>query len=107
MMASGRLDRRITIQSKSVAKDSYGQNITTWSTFLTVWSNPVQREGREQTADNNRTTMRPITFRTRWNSTITNEMRIIWEGEYYKIEDIKELGRKEGLMINAMKLTQT
>jgi SPP1 family predicted phage head-tail adaptor len=107
MMVSGRLDRRITIQSKSVVKDSYGQKITTWGTFLTVWSNPVQRDGREQTADDNRTTLRPVTFRVRWNSTITNEMRVIWEGDYYKIEDIKELGRKKGLMIITMKLTQT
>ena len=91
MMVAGKLDRRITIQVKSVVKDSYGEEILTWATHLTVWSNPVQRDGKESDADGNRTTSRPVTFRTRWNSTFTNEMRIIWDGEYYRINNTKRV----------------
>jgi len=34
-------------------------------------------------------------------------MRIKWDGEWYKIEDIKEVGRQDGLLINTSKLAQT
>ena len=106
-MRAGKLDRRITIQSKAVVIDAYGERTNTWSTFLSVWSRPVQKDGREQTADNNRSTDRVVHFRVRYNSTITREMRVIWEGLYYKIEDLKELGREDGLIIQCSLLSQT
>lgn len=106
-MKSGVLDRRIVIQNKSEVVATNGQRTLTWATFLTVWSNPVEKDGMERTDDKNRTTARMVNFRVRYNSTITNEMRIIWDSEYYKIEDIKELGRQDGLMIRATLLSQT
>lgn len=107
-MRAGKLDRRITIQSKSVVRDAYGEPIiNSWSTFLSTWSRPVQKDGREQTADNNRSTDRVVHFRVRYNSTITREMRVIWEGLYYKIEDLKELGREDGLIIQCSLLSQS
>lgn len=106
-MIGGRLDRRIIIQVKTESVATNGQRTLTWATHLTVWSNPVQKDGLERTDDNNRTTNRMVNFRTRYNSTITNEMRILWDSEYYKIEDIKELGRQDGLMINTSLLSQT
>ena len=107
MARAGKMDRRITIQSKAVVIDAYGERTNTWSTFLTTWSRPVQKDGTEQTADNNRTTNRMVHFRVRYNSTITREMRVIWEGLYYKIEDTKELGREDGLILIASLLSQT
>lgn len=84
-MIGGRLDRRIIIQVKTESVATNGQRTLTWATHLTVWSNPVQKDGLERTDDNNRTTNRMVNFRTRYNSTITNEMRILWDSEYYKV----------------------
>jgi SPP1 family predicted phage head-tail adaptor len=106
-MRAGKLDRRIVIQNKAEVIDAFGFRDLSWSIFLTVWSMPVQKDGKEQTTDNNRSTERPVYFRIRYNSTITNEMRVIWEGNYYKIEDIKELGRREGMILMTSKLAQT
>jgi SPP1 family predicted phage head-tail adaptor len=109
-MIGGALDRRIVIQNKSEVIDVYGQRTLSWATFLTVWSNPVQAVSMaagERNENNNRTTGRMVDFRVRYNSTITNEMRIIWDGDYYKIEDIKELSRQDGLMIRTSLLAQT
>lgn len=106
-MKGGNLDRRITIQNKTEVIATNGQRTLTWATFLTVWSNPVEKDGFEKTDNNNRSTTRMVSFRVRYNSTITNEMRILWGSEYYKIEDTKELGRQEGLIIVASLLTQT
>ena len=106
-MIGGVLDRRIIIQKKTEVVSSNGQRTLSWATFLTVWANPVEKDGKEQTDDSNRSTDRMVNFRIRYNSTVTNEMRILWGTEYYKIEDTKELGRQDGLMINTTLLTQT
>ena len=106
-MKGGILDRRITIQNKSEVVATNGQRTLTWATFLTIWSNPVEKDGFEKNDNNNRSTTRMVHFRIRYNGTITNEMRILWGSEYYKIEDTKELGRQEGLIIVASLLTQT
>jgi len=106
-MRAGKLDRRIVIQSKAVVRDAYGERTNIWSTFLTTWSRPVQKDGKEQTDDNNRTTSRMVHFRIRYNDTITRDMRVIWEGLYYKIGDIKELGREDGMILMASLLSQT
>jgi len=103
----GELDRRLIIQVKSEVIATNGQRTNTWSTHATVWGGFVQKDGAERTTDNNRSTNRMITFRTRWNSTITNEMRILFESEYYKIEDIKEIKRHQGLLIVTTLLSQT
>lgn len=37
-MQAGKLKHRITIQQPTVAKDSVGQEIVTWTDFKTVWA---------------------------------------------------------------------
>jgi len=106
-MRGGMLDRRITIQGKTEVVSSNGQRTLTWSTFISTWSNPVEKDGYEKTDNSNRSTERKVHFRIRYRSDVTNEMRVIWEGKYYKIEDTKELGRQDGLMIISSLLTQT
>ena len=106
-MTGGNLDRRITIQEKTEVVASNGQRTLTWSTLISTWANPVEKDGQEKTDNNNRSTKRMVNFRIRYRSTITNEMRVLWEGKYYKIEDTKELGRQDGLMIITSLLTQT
>lgn len=106
-MKAGKLDRRITIQSRSNSIGASGFRSPSWSTHLTVWANFLQRAGKESTTDDNRTTSRTVEFKTRYFSTITNEMRILYDSNYYKIEDIKEIQRQEGLIIYCTRLTQT
>lgn len=106
-MRGGKLDRRIIIQQKTESTDSYGQRTLTWATYSTVWANTMEMLGKEDDDSNNRSTKREVQFRIRYNSNFTNEMRVIWESEYYKIEDIKELGRRDGMILKTMLLTQT
>ena len=106
-MMRGRLDRRIVIQSLSENIGTDGFRSLTWSTFKSVWAMKVHEDGKEITDNNDRSTGRMVKFRTGYHPTVTNKMRIKWNSEWYKIEDIKELGRQDGLMINTSLLTQT
>lgn len=47
MMQAGRLDRRVALKEKVVTKDSYGQEVITWSTITTVWGEVQPLTGRE------------------------------------------------------------
>jgi len=43
----------------------------------------------------------------RYIGTITNEMRLIYDSEYYNITSVSEIGRKDEEMIFATKMIQT
>ena len=73
-MKGGLIDRRITIQVKTEVIASNGQRTLEWSTFKETWANPVEKDGVEKTANNNRSTVRVVNFRIRYRSDITNEM---------------------------------
>ena len=47
-MDIGKLDKRITLQSRSATLDSYGQEIDSWTDVATVWANVKPVGGREK-----------------------------------------------------------
>ena len=47
-MDIGRLDKRISIESRSATLDSYGQEINSWSVVGVVWANVKPVGGREK-----------------------------------------------------------
>lgn len=49
-MRSGDLNRRIILQQRSTAQDTFGQQSTTWTDFATVWAKVEPLSGREQMA---------------------------------------------------------
>ncbi len=46
-MRSGRLNRKIALQSATTAKDGHGQDIATWAGYATVWASIVPLRGNE------------------------------------------------------------
>lgn len=44
----GRLDKRVTIQRRSATKDSYGQELDSWTTIAQVWAQVKPLGGRER-----------------------------------------------------------
>lgn len=106
-MRSEKLDRRIIIESFSEAADDYGQEIRTWSTFATCWAGVKLNIGKENFVSKEKVKERIVDFKIRWRTDLNNEMRILYESNYYEIEDIVELGREDGLIIRGSRLWQT
>lgn len=46
-MNAGRLRRRVTLQSPSVTRDSFGDEVITWVDVLTTWASIRPLTGRE------------------------------------------------------------
>lgn len=44
----GRLDKRVSIQRRSSTKDSYGQEIDSWTTIAQVWAQVKPLGGKER-----------------------------------------------------------
>ena len=103
-MPLGNLDRYIVIQNFTEAENTYGEPIKTWATYATIWGEKIEEDGGETIRENQIESKQRITWKVRYNSGITNEMRIYFNSVYYNIENITEVGRSAYLMLKTYKV---
>jgi SPP1 family predicted phage head-tail adaptor len=103
-MRAGELDRPIVIQSKSVTPDSFGTPVETWTKIHTSTTIPAKvspARGGERFAADQVVGKAMTTFRVRYRDGVTVLHRIVYAGRNWDIHDVRELGRREGLEIDA------
>lgn len=99
----GKLDRRITLQQRTVTGNAYSEPIETWSTLATVFAAiefPITGSD-EETADKLNIARRRAIFTIRHLDSVDFISRILYGSEVYDIERIAEVGRKQYLKITA------
>lgn len=96
-MKAGELDRRITLETYTTTKNSYGEEEKTWSTLATVWAKIDYSGGTEDFEADKNTAIGRVRFSIRHRTDVTEQTRILYESEYYDILAINEIGRREGL----------
>ena len=96
----GKLDRQITIQSLTQTQGEYGELIDTWTDVATVWANAYAGAGKEFVAARQVNAEVSMQFQIRWMA-VSTTMRILYDGKYFDIVDIAEVGRRERLNIFA------
>ena len=103
MVAAGALDRRITIQRKTVTQDDYGQEVETWADFAEVWAAQKPMRGNERFAVQQLLGTGVMTFQIRYRPDLAPsvEDRIEYDGRSWDITDVRELGRRESWEIDA------
>lgn len=98
----GRLDRRITLQSRTTSRDGEGSAIVAFADEDTIWAQKLSEtssEGRRLLAVRAEAT---IVFRIRYRSSLTSQHRIYFGGRYYDIVgDPVEEGFRETLLVTA------
>lgn len=101
-MRAGDLDRRITIQRAVTVQDSLGQPVSTWTDLVTVWAKVDWREGGESIeAGEQRSAKQAVLFTVRWMRLLDPQHRVLFEGRAYEIDDVQEVGRREGLILTS------
>jgi len=100
-MQIGDLTHRIDVQSYTVTTDENGQQLPVWTTLSTVWARVVYESAGESTEADQLTAVQTVKFFVRYLSTINELMRIRWEGQYYKINAIEEIGLRRFLVLRA------
>ncbi len=84
-MNAGRLNRRVTLQQKSVTRDALGAEVVTWVDVATVWAEVSPYSGREFVAL--RQAQDEITTRItiRYRRGVTPAMRVVHGEAKYDI----------------------
>lgn len=95
-MRAGDLDRKLVIEEPTGTRNGIGENIETWSEFATVWAKRLPVKANEYYATDQVNAPVEAVFRIRWLSGLTAAMRISYDGKYYDILSIQEIGRREG-----------
>lgn len=96
IVSSGRLDQRITIQQKTVARGALGGHAETWSTLATVWAETVDMTGREIFNAKAMGSAATQTLTIRYRTDVKEDMRVLFaDGTLARIEWIRRVTRKE------------
>ena len=96
---AGNLDRRITIQVASDMKDSFGQQVKTWTDFKTVWAALETQTGSEAFVAEQRRSRASVIFRIRFVAAVLPQMRVLHRGEVYDIDDVSEPDRNHEILL--------
>lgn len=95
-MDIGKLDKRITLQSRSTTLDSYGQQIDSWSDVATVWANVKPISGREKLKAMQVDSILTHTVAIRYNASFMppraiDAWRIVYNGRLFNITAAMDL----------------
>lgn len=97
---SARMDRQITIQEYSESTNGYGEVEKSWSDVATMWAEARQQSARE-TWQAGKVAETEMMFRIRYRSGINSKMRVVYDDDNYDITGVREIGRRDGLEIQA------
>ncbi len=81
-MRSGRLDRRITLQRKTVVENSYGEPIETWVDLATVWAEYLPTGGVERYAATQMVAEADTRWRIRYRADLAPSTGSVTREEY-------------------------
>lgn len=102
-MRAGKLDRRIIIERASVTALPSGEPVESWSPIATVWAQARPVRGDERFAARQLVGTAVMTFHMRYRAdlALTVKDRIIYDGKTWDILDIREIGRRVVMEIDA------
>lgn len=104
-MRAGKLNRRVTIQRKSITQSDSGEEIITWEDVATVWAGLKFERGSERFAIKQIVGQSVVTFQVRWSRTVselTSEHQILFDGREFDVQDVREIDRRVGIEIDAL-----
>lgn len=97
MVTVGTLNRRIRIETFTTSPDEFGQPIKTWAVLDHAWAEILflKADERFQAMQVNRQVA--VRMRIHYRADVTEQMRILYDGDYYDIQGIREVGYRAGL----------
>ena len=93
-MNAGQRNKIITIQSKTMTTDDYGGHVETWADFSKAWAWIWPLKGRELYAAQAAQSETTVKFNIRWIAGLNESMRISYNGKYYDITGLIDIGER-------------
>lgn len=103
-MRSGKLDRKITIQSATETIDEYGGVSSAWADDFTLRAELVEETTEEFLANYGARDEAVRIFRTRYRDGISNANRVVFDGQPFNIKEIAVTGRNRGLELRCVEV---
>lgn len=92
------LDKKIVIETPTNTTNSYGEYDSSWSTYHTCFAAVSRFGGTEKLESGKTTATNRVRFKIRFFAGIEEDMRVLYNSNYYIITEIQELDR-EGLWL--------
>ena len=95
---AGELRRRIVVQSKTDAQDTFGEADPTWGTLATVWADIEPMGGREMMGSGLEMDETPHQFTFRYGSTLSGlnvrDHRITWNSKTFDLVSVNNVEQR-------------
>lgn len=101
-MRAGGLDRRVTLQRATTEQNEYGEIISTWGDLATVFAEVRQQSGKEYLAAGGIEASVRVVFYLRYFPGLTVLDRVSYEGRLHNIEEVREIGRRDGTELHTV-----
>jgi SPP1 family predicted phage head-tail adaptor len=103
-MQPGRLDRLVELRHRVLTRDpNSGEQLETWpAAYAEVWAEKKDLRGREFFAARTVNSELTTTWKIRHRTDVLMTDRLVYDGLVYTINSIAEIGRREGLELQAM-----
>jgi SPP1 family predicted phage head-tail adaptor len=104
VLNAGELDRRVTLQKYALTRNADNEPLETWSDIRTVWASWRRASARETLAGAEINASATDIFEIRYAADLAEldaKDRLVFGGKTYDIVGIAEIGRREGLRIDA------
>ena len=99
-----KLDRRVVLQRKTITRGEANAPLETWTVLATVWASKRDVTDVERLRADEVGSALTTRFAIRWSTDVDDlgaDDRLIFDGRTYNIEGVREIGRHDGLEINA------
>ena len=102
-MQLGDLDRRVRIEQCTWVTDSVGQRVAVWSTLAIVWAKVAYESGGERYEADQKIAERVVKFIVRYNSSLNETMRVVYDGSVYDILAIEDVDRERYQVLRSIR----
>jgi len=103
---AGKLDRIITLRSRVQTKNDFGEMEESFKDLGKVWAEKRDLRGNERFVAQQTVGRVDTVFRIRHRTDISSLSELICDEENYEIQGILELGRREGLELQARRRSE-
>lgn len=106
-MNPGKMDRKLTIQARTLSQDGTGGRVETWADAYDVWAELIEMRAAEMVAAQSERTHALMKFRIRWKAIAAGTHRILYRLKFYNILSIVEDGRNDRLVLTCESIQAT
>lgn len=87
-MKAGLLRHRVTIQSKTVTRNTIGEDVVTWGTHASLWASVTPLRGTEYVSLRQQGSDLTTRIRTRYVAGVIPSMRVLHGTDAYEIQEV-------------------